>query len=162
MKEKSNYLTLIRPDLKTLFALFFGLSFIALSLQSCKTSKSSMMNSGDQHQNYEIYTLVDKMPSYPGGDEARMRFLQENIVYPVEARSKGYQGTVYLTFVVEPDGSITDVRVLKGVHPSIDNEAVRVIQIMPKWEPGTHRGKPLRVQFTMPIRFTLTGVNENN
>jgi len=105
----------------------------------------------------EVFTVVEQMPSFPGGVEARTKFLMENIIYPLEAREKGYQGTVYLTFVVEPDGRITNLRMLKGVHPSIDAEAVRVVKLMPNWEPGKQRSKPVRVQFNMPIKFTLQG-----
>lgn len=105
----------------------------------------------------EIFTVVESMPEFPGGDAARMKFLQENIKYPQLARESGIQGTVYVTFVVEPDGSISNVRVLRGIGGGCDEEAVRVIQSMPRWIPGKQRGKPVRVQFNMPIRFTLQG-----
>ncbi len=105
----------------------------------------------------EIFTVVESMPEYIGGDEARMSFLQENIKYPQLARESGIQGTVFVTFVVETNGSVTDVRVLRGIGGGCDEEAVRVVKIMPKWKPGMQRSKPVRVQFTMPIRFTLQG-----
>jgi len=105
----------------------------------------------------EIFTVVESMPGYPGGDAARMQFLQENIKYPQMARESGIQGTVYVTFVVETDGRVTDVRVLRGIGGGCDEEAIRVIQSMPKWVPGKQRGKPVRVQFNMPIKFTLQG-----
>ena len=105
----------------------------------------------------EIFTVVESMPGYPGGDAARMQFLQENIKYPQMARESGIQGTVYVTFVVETDGRVTDVRVLRGIGGGCDEEAIRVIQAMPKWVPGKQRGKPVRVQFNMPIKFTLQG-----
>jgi protein TonB len=105
----------------------------------------------------EIFTVVEAMPSFPGGDAARMKFLQDNIKYPQMARESGIQGTVYVTFVVEPNGSVSDVRVLRGIGGGCDEEAVRVIQSMPRWEPGKQRGKPVRVQFNMPIKFTLQG-----
>jgi protein TonB len=100
---------------------------------------------------------VEESPSFPGGEEARIRFLQENIEYPQMARESGIQGTVYMTFVVEPSGSVSAVRVLRGIGGGCDEEAIRVIQKMPKWNPGKQRGKPVRVQFTMPIKFTLQG-----
>ena len=103
----------------------------------------------------EIFTVVEEAPSYPGGDEARIRFLQENIKYPQMARESGIQGTVYVTFVVEKNGSVTDVKVLRGIGGGCDEEAIRVIQAMPPWNPGKQRGKPVRVQFNMPIRFVL-------
>lgn len=104
-----------------------------------------------------IITMADEMPAYPGGDKARLNFLQNNITYPVNARSMGIQGTVYVTFVVETDGSISDVRVLRGIGGGCDEEAIRVIKKMPKWKPGRMDGKLVRVQFNMPIKFTLTG-----
>jgi periplasmic protein TonB len=86
-----------------------------------------------------------------------MKFLQDNIKYPQMARESGIQGTVYVTFVVERNGSVTDVKILRGIGGGCDEEAVRVVQNMPKWEPGKQRGKPVRVQFNMPIKFTLAG-----
>lgn len=105
----------------------------------------------------EIFTVVETMPSFPGGDIARIKFLQKNIKYPQMARESQIQGTVYVTFVVETDGSVTDVRVLRGIGGGCDEEAVRVIKMMPKWNAGQQRGKPVRVQFNMPIKFTLQG-----
>ena len=105
----------------------------------------------------EIFTVVEESPSFPGGDEARIRFLQENIKYPQIARESSISGTVYVTFVVERNGNVTDVRVLRGIGGGCDEEAVRVIKAMPNWSPGKQRGKPVRVQFNMPIKFTLAG-----
>jgi periplasmic protein TonB len=103
----------------------------------------------------EIFTVVEEQPGYPGGDEARIRFLQENIKYPEEAKELGVQGKVFVTFVVEVDGSITDVRVLRGIGAGCDEEAIRVVKSMPRWVPGKQRGQPVRVQFNLPIKFTL-------
>jgi len=103
----------------------------------------------------EIFTIVESMPEFPGGEEARTRFLLENIKYPQMARESGIQGVVYVTFVVEPDGSISNVRVIRGIGGGCDEEAIRVVKMMPKWIPGNQRGKPVRVQFNMPIKFTL-------
>jgi len=111
----------------------------------------------EEVQEMEIFTVVEAMPSFPGGDAARMKFLQENIKYPQMARESGIQGTVYVTFVVEPNGTVSDVRVLRGIGGGCDEEAIRVIKSMPRWEPGKQRGKPVRVQFNMPIKFTLQG-----
>jgi len=102
-----------------------------------------------------IFTVVEDQPSYPGGEEARIRYLQENLRYPQMAREAGIQGTVFVTFVVERDGSVTDVRILRGIGGGCDEEAVRVVQNMPRWNPGRQRGQPVRVQFNMPIRFVL-------
>ncbi|MBK6347661.1 MAG: TonB family protein [Bacteroidales bacterium] len=105
----------------------------------------------------EIFTVVEESPHYPGGDEMRIKFLQENIKYPQAAREALISGLVYITFVIEIDGSITDIRVLKGIGGGCNEEAVRVIGLMPKWIPGKQRGKPVRVQFSMPVQFKLAG-----
>lgn len=102
-----------------------------------------------------IFTIVEENPSFPGGDEARMRYLAQNIKYPQMARESGIQGIVFVTFVVERDGNITDVRLLRGIGGGCDEEAIRVVKGMPRWTPGKQRGQPVRVQFNLPIRFTL-------
>jgi periplasmic protein TonB len=109
----------------------------------------------EQKVEAEIFTVVEEQPAYPGGEEGRMKFLQDNIKYPEEAKELGIQGRVFVTFVVEVDGSITDVRVLRGIGGGCDEEAVRVVKAMPKWVPGKQRGVPVRVQFNLPIKFTL-------
>ncbi|MEI6455018.1 MAG: energy transducer TonB [bacterium] len=111
----------------------------------------------EQPQQAEIFTVVEEQPGYPGGEESRIKFLQDNIKYPEEAKELGIQGKVFVTFVVEVDGSITDVRVLRGIGGGCDEEAIRVVKAMPKWVPGKQRGVPVRVQFNLPIKFTLQG-----
>jgi protein TonB len=105
----------------------------------------------------EIFVFVEDQPGYPGGDKARIKYLQENIKFPVMAIESGIQGTVYVTFVVEKDGRITSVKVLRGIGGGCDEEAVRVIKKMPRWKPGKQRGRSVRVQFNMPVRFVLAG-----
>jgi protein TonB len=109
----------------------------------------------EEEEEAQIFTVVEAMPGFPGGDAARMKYLAENIKYPQMARESGIQGRVFVTFVVEKDGSVTDVRVLRGIGGGCDEEAIRVIKNMPKWVPGKQRGKPVRVQFNMPILFKL-------
>ncbi|NOX45513.1 MAG: M56 family metallopeptidase [Chlorobi bacterium] len=103
----------------------------------------------------DIFTVVEEMPTFPGGDEARMKYLVENIRYPEVAQKNGIQGRVFITFVVEEDGYLSNVKVLRGIGGGCDEEAVRVIENMPKWEPGKQNGKAVRVQFNMPIMFKL-------
>jgi TonB family protein len=103
-----------------------------------------------------VFTLVENPPHYPGGEEARVKYMVSEIKYPDAARKKGVQGTVYVTFVVEPDGAISNTKVLRGIGGGCDEEAIRVINGMPNWVPGTQRGKAVRVQFNMPIKFTLS------
>ena len=105
----------------------------------------------------EVFIIVEDQPGFPGGQEALHRFLQQNIRFPAIAREAGIQGTVFVTFVVERDGSVTNVRVLRGIGGGCDEEAIRVVSMMPRWTPGKQRGRPVRVQFNMPIRFMLSG-----
>jgi protein TonB len=102
-----------------------------------------------------IFTIVEEMPSFPGGDEPRVKFLRDNIVYPQMAKENNIQGTVYVSFVVDSKGKVTDVRLLRGIGGGCDEEAIRVVKLMPPWNPGKQNGKSVRVQFNMPIRFTL-------
>ncbi len=106
-------------------------------------------------KNTKVYNVVEKMPSFPGGQKALNAFLNKNIKYPKDAKKKGIQGRVFCNFIVERDGSITNVRVVKSADPSLDNEAVRVLQTMPKWIPGKQVGIPLRVKYTLIIPFIL-------
>jgi protein TonB len=103
----------------------------------------------------EIFVVVENQPEFPGGNTAMMKFLSENIKYPVIAQENGIQGRVICNFVVERDGSITDVQVVRGVDPSLDREAMRVINEMPRWKPGKQRGQAVRVRFTLPVVFRL-------
>lgn len=114
----------------------------------------------DQEKEVEEYTpfvVVEQMPSFgPGGiDEFRNNYIAKNLKYPDVAAENGIQGRVYINFVVEPDGRVTNVKVVRGVDPALDKEAVRVVSSSPKWKPGMQRGKPVRVQFTIPIIFVL-------
>ena len=103
----------------------------------------------------KVFDVVEQMPSFPGGPSALMQYLSSNIKYPVVAEENGVQGRVVCTFVVERDGSITDVRVIKSVDPSLDKEAVRVVKSMPKWIPGKQNGSAVRVKYTVPVTFRL-------
>lgn len=109
----------------------------------------------EEEEEKMVFTVVESMPSFPGGDAARVKYLNENISYPQMARESNIQGRVFITFVVETDGSITDVRILRGIGGGCDQEAIRVIENMPNWIPGRQRGKAVRVQFNMPILFKL-------
>jgi len=103
----------------------------------------------------EPYRYVEQMPEFPGGEEARTKFIFKNLKYPMIARETGIQGTVYITFVVSKTGQISNVAVLRGIGGGCDEEAVRVIQSMPSWIPGKQNGKAVPVQFSFPIKFTL-------
>lgn len=103
----------------------------------------------------KIFTVVEQMPMYPGGDAALMGYLRDNIKYPTVAAENGVQGRVVVGFVVERDGSITDVNILRGVDPSLDREAMRVVKSMPKWTPGKQNGSAVRVKYQVPVSFRL-------
>lgn len=103
----------------------------------------------------KIFTVVEQMPMYPGGDAALMGYLRDNIHYPTIAAENGVQGRVVVGFVVERDGSITDVNILRGVDPSLDREAMRVVKSMPRWNPGKQNGSAVRVKYQVPVSFRL-------
>ena len=103
----------------------------------------------------EIFLVVEEQPEFPGGQQKMMKYLSENVRYPVIAAENGIQGRVICQFVVEKDGSITDIVVVRGVDKSLDNEAIRLIKTMPKWKAGKQRGKAVRVKFTLPVNFRL-------
>jgi len=105
----------------------------------------------------EVFTIVEEMPSFPGGEAERNKFLATNIVYPQQATENGIQGTVYVSFVVDSKGNVTDVKVLRGIGGGCDEEALRVVKMMPQWHPGKQNGKQVRVLFNMPIYFKLQG-----
>lgn len=103
----------------------------------------------------KIFTVVEQMPMFPGGNGALMGYLRDNIHYPTVAAENGVQGRVVVGFVVERDGSITDVNILRGVDPSLDREAMRVVKSMPKWTPGKQNGSAVRVKYQVPVSFRL-------
>lgn len=102
-----------------------------------------------------VFVVVETMPEFPGGQQALFKYLNESVKYPVIAQENNIQGRVIVQFVVERDGSVTDVQVVRSVDPSLDKEAKRVISSMPKWSPGKQRGKAVRVKYTVPVNFKL-------
>ena len=103
----------------------------------------------------DVFMVVEEMPEYPGGTEALLNFLRENINYPEYCKENKIQGRVIVTFVVEKDGSIVEAEVVKSVNEELDAEALRVISSMPKWKPGKQRGENVRVKYTVPVNFKL-------
>ena len=103
----------------------------------------------------KVFDVVEEMPSFPGGSAALMSYLSSNTKYPVVAQENGVQGRVIVSFVVERDGSISDVKVARSVDPSLDREAQRVVKSMPKWKPGKQNGSAVRVKYTVPVVFRL-------
>lgn len=103
----------------------------------------------------EVFNVVEVEPEFPGGMEALTKYLSENIKYPEQAKKDKIQGKVYISFVVEKDGSVADAKVLRGIGGGCDEEALRVVKAMPKWEPGKQKGTPVRVQYNLPVAFKL-------
>ena len=109
----------------------------------------------EEEEEAKVFFIVEDMPEFPGGELALRKYIANAIKYPVIAQENGIQGKVYVTFVVDKDGGISDARIARGVDPSLDKEALRVVNTLPKWKPGMQRGKPVRVSYTVPINFVL-------
>jgi len=103
----------------------------------------------------EVFTIVEEMPMFPGGDDSLRKFIAKSVKYPEVARENGIQGRVYVQFVVNGRGKVEQVKVARGVDPTLDKEAMRIIETLPSWQPGKQRGKPVKVSFTVPINFKL-------
>lgn len=114
-----------------------------------------LSSSSDKPDNDTVFSVCEEMPEFPGGSEKFMEYLSSNIKYPEEAKEKGISGRVLIQFVIEKDGSVTNVKVMKGIGALCDDEAVRVVKSMPKWKPGKQEGKPVRVNYILPVSFKL-------
>ena len=119
------------------------------------SSSSQAKSSSSSSSSGQVHDVVEQWPQFPGGQSALFQFLSQNIHYPEICEKKGIQGRVICSCVVDTDGSITDVQVKQSVDPNLDREAVRVIQSMPKWNPGKENGLPVRVRYNLPITFSL-------
>lgn len=127
----------------------FRLLIIALII-GCFCGKSF-----SQEDEKPTFVTVDQMPEYIGGMDAMFEYLSKNLRYPEDAINAGIQGIVYVSFVVTVTGKVTEAKILRGIHESCDAEALRVVQEMPYWIPGSQRGKKVNVQFNLPVRFIL-------
>ena len=156
------------------YLLFVPLAFALMFMNSCKRKpkvqkqemegtrvvvKAESPEDTAQFKNAEstekTYVVVEQMPAFPGGDAALMKYLSENIKYPKAAEKAGEQGRVVVNFIVEKDGAISNVNVVRSVTPTLDAEAVRVIKAMPKWVPGKQDGQSVRVKYNVPVSFRL-------
>ena len=108
----------------------------------------------------DVFFKVEVMPKYPGGEEALRVDISKSVKYPDEAKKKGIQGKVYVTFVVNEEGKVVDSKIARGVAPSLDKEALRVMSELKTWTPGEQKGKPVKVQYTVPINFALNDSKE--
>jgi periplasmic protein TonB len=127
-----------------------------ISILSIFLSLSSVRSfSQDTIQDNKVYTVVENIPVYPGGDAALMEFLSDNIRYPEEAKTSGVTGTVMVRFIVEKDGSVTNAKILQGLDGGCNEEVLRVVKLMKKWTPGKQNGKAVRVLYNLPVKFSL-------
>jgi len=127
---------------------------LAAALALAGTSASAV-NLNNVAIDKTVYRSVEQMPQFPGGERGLMKYLQQNITYPTEAAQEGVEGRVVVQFVVQADGYVGDVEVVRSVHPSLDNEAIRVIKALPRFTPGHHEGKPVNVWYILPVQFKL-------
>lgn len=140
-------------------------SFIFIAMMAYSSLAYSQSNNSNvakdsktvktKQDNSKVYDVVEKMPSFPGGQKALLDYLNKNVKYPAVAERKEIQGRVVVQYIVGKDGSISDVKVAKSVHPLLDAEAVRVVESMPNWIPGERNGNPITVRYTIPITFRL-------
>lgn len=116
---------------------------------------SAQTEKSDTNQEPLVFRIVEAMPEYPGGMEALYKFLTENITNPENCRADSIQGTVYVRFIVNKEGNVRDIEVLRSPHEDLSKEAIRVVGLMPRWTPGRQRGKTVDEYFNLPIRFSL-------
>ena len=161
-KKKNNVIKEIRSIEQQLYGkamMIVGISLL-LILSSCEKDDDDI---DDPEPVTEIVDeTVDQMASYPGGIPALMDFLNENIKYPEQAEREGIEGRVVAGFIVERDGSVSNIEILKSVHPLLDAEVVRVMSLMPNWIPGRQNGQPVRVKYSLPITFRLMSDEESS
>ncbi len=131
--------------MKTTFLILIMVAFCAFTANAQEKEK----------KNGDVYTEVEEMPEYPGGMEGLRNFLVENVTYPEKAKKNKITGKVYVSFVIDKNGAVTNTQIAKGVDPDLDKEAIRVVRLMEKWTPGKQDGKAVNVQLTLPIQFAL-------
>ena len=113
------------------------------------------MTEEEEEEEEQIFMIVENMPEFPGGDLALRKYIAENVKYPEIAKENGLSGKVFVQFVINQRGEVENVKIARGVDPALDKEAIRVVQNLPKWKPGSQRGKPVKVSYTVPINFQL-------
>ncbi len=119
--------------------------------------KVEIVEEEEEEEEQTIFTVVENSAEFPGGPAEMYKYIGSNLKYPQQARETGTQGLVYVTFVVEKNGELTDIKVLRDIGSGCGEEAVRVVKSMPKWTPAKQRGKAVRMQFNLPVKFTLAG-----
>ena len=135
---------------------YFLYIFLLFTLYSFSTSAQVKDSKIEDIDDNHVYETVDIQPEFPGGSAAMMKFISKKLRYPDQARDKGAQGTVIVQFIVERDGSITDIKIVRDPGEGLGEETRRVIQLMPKWKPGKQEDSPVRVKVSVPVRFRLS------
>ena len=125
-----------------------------LIMEDTESDEDVMVEFEEEESDDEFFMVVEDMPTFPGGDLGLMKFIQKNVKYPPIAEEYNITGKVYISYIVDKSGAVTNVKVVRGVDKNLDAEAVRVVKSLPKYKPGYQRGKPARVMFTIPINFT--------
>ena len=133
-----------RKNVSLKVALMMLVLLFSFTTSTAQTKKNNM-----------VYDVVEVMPQFPGGQIAMLKYIMENIKYPKQIMEEGIQGRVTVSFIVEKDGRVSNVRLLRSVQSALDKEAIRVVKSMPKWTPGKQNGKPVRVRFNLPVMFKL-------
>ena len=133
-----------QPTLPRILGLGVGLFLLVM------TNCTAQYNSRSEEI---VFTIVEHSPEFSGGSDSLKRYLLKNVSYPPEAKKAGIKGRVFTSFIVETDGSITDVQLLRGLGYGCDDEAIRVVKTMPRWQPGTQSGRPVRVRYNLPVLF---------
>lgn len=136
--------------------LFNTLSLLALSVMVIAFSSNVNAQNKKTENSDAVYTVVETEAEFPGGLEAMNRFLAENIKYPTLAKQKNIEGKVIISFIVEKNGTLTDIRTIKDIGEGCGDEGIRIVKLMPKWKPAKQKGQPVRQQFLLPISFVLT------
>lgn len=125
---------------------------ICFTFLAVHTSVQSQVTNAESD---DVFTVVEQMPEFPGGDKALDDFIIKNLKYPEEAKKQNIQGKVWIGFIVDKEGNVLEIEALRGIGGGCDEEAVRVVALMPKWKPGKQSGKPVVVKFRLPINFRL-------
>lgn len=136
--------------------LFKIISFLAMLLMIVVFTSNVNAQEKKSDNSDVVYTVVDKEAEYPGGIEAMNRFLAQNIIYPTLAKQKNIQGKVLISFIIEKNGSISNIKVIKDIGEGCGEEGMRIVKLMPKWKPAQQKSEPVRQQFVLPISFQLT------
>ena len=154
-KKKITHLILL-PVLMVMFLLSYGQTIDNSSTRTHGKRLPNSIAAATVSQGDSVYTKVDEPPEYPGGMVELMTYLSKNIKYPKEAKRKGAEGTVFISFIVEKNGTISDAKVIRGFDQSCEAEALRVVKAMPEWKPGKDKGKTVKVKFVLPVKFVIS------